>query len=239
MKRSEFLKNLLLSMTATCVLPQFSTQAQEIQTNIEYQINPYFVNSGSGFGKRIALTFDDGPSVGVTEKVLAELDKKKLKATFFMIGCKAERTPALAKEVADAGHEIANHTYTHPVLTTLTEEKVKHELEHAQEVITLATGKRPVWFRPPYGAFKRTQGSIPQNAGLGVAYWSVDPRDWARPGVSQIVGQIQRQSCPGSIVLMHDLHMQTAQAVGEVFDYVNDQGYHCCTMSEFLGQPYA
>ena len=149
----------------------------------DYPVSPHFVSQGPGFGNRIALTFDDGPTPGVTELVLKELADHKLHATFFMIGSKVQMYPALAKEVADAGHEIGNHSWDHPTLSAMSDEKVDSQLQRTQDAIHDATGKIPVWFRPPYGAFSKTrQGHIPASKGLGIVLWSVDPRDWSQPG---------------------------------------------------------
>ncbi|NJK92917.1 MAG: polysaccharide deacetylase family protein [Blastochloris sp.] len=242
MQRKEFLKVL----TAGLIGSQFSSfpgLAQDDSAHEplkgEYQFNPHFVWRGPGLGRRIAMTFDDGPSPGITEIVLAELAKRNLTATFFMIGSKVERYPALAKAVADAGHEIGNHSFTHPTLSSLSEDRVDQELERTQHAIAQATGQTPVWFRPPYGAFRNNQGHIPQSKNLGVAYWSVDPRDWAKPGVSAIVSRINSGTNPGSIILLHDLHRQTADATGAVLDQLMEASYTFTSLTGFLGQPYS
>ncbi|MDR0534354.1 MAG: polysaccharide deacetylase family protein [Verrucomicrobiales bacterium] len=198
-----------------------------------------FASSGPGLGNRIAITFDDGPTPGVTEIVLKELDKRKIRASFFMIGRNAERFPSLAKEVADAGHEICNHTYTHPQLSALPAAKAQYEIQKAQEVITAATGHAPKWLRPPYGAFRRKdQGILAQQLGLGVIWWSVDPRDWSQPGVGQIINRVVSATLPGSVILCHDLHPQTAQAVGIILDQLQEKDYNFTNVSGFLGEPY-
>lgn len=203
-------------------------------------LEPHFINKGNAFGNRVALTYDDGPSPGVTEKVLEELAKRNLRATFFMIGKKAKAYASLAKEVADAGHEVANHTFTHPNLAKLSQSRVEDEIERAQQAIAEATGQEPQWFRPPYGAFHRKrQGPIPLENGLGVAYWSVDPRDWSRPGRQQIIDRVVGQSFPGSIILLHDLHFQTASATGELLDGLQEKAYSLSTLTSFVGLPYA
>ncbi|MDR1145516.1 MAG: polysaccharide deacetylase family protein [Verrucomicrobiales bacterium] len=200
---------------------------------------PRFASSGPGLGNRIAITFDDGPTPGVTEKVLRELDRRNISATFFMIGRNAERHPGLAREVAAAGHEIANHTYTHPPLSALPAARASHEIRQAQDVITAATGRAPKWLRPPYGAFHRkAQGPLARSLGLGVVYWSVDSRDWTRPGVNQIINRVVSATVPGSIILNHDLHFQTAQAVGAMLDRLLEKDFNFTRVSGFLGEPY-
>lgn len=203
------------------------------------QTKAHLASSGPGFNNRIALTFDDGPTPGVTEIVLKELDKRALKVTFFMIGHNVRLYPALAKEVADAGHEIANHSYTHPALSSLSEERVNDELQKTQDVIHEATGKVPAWFRPPYGAFRvKDQGHIPRSKSLGVVLWSVDPRDWSKPGAGSIVQRVVSTTVPGSIILLHDLHSQTAEAAGTLLDLLMEKNYNFASMSHLLGEPY-
>lgn len=255
MRRSQFMRLLILGAGLSPILPRLQGQQEfDPVPPPDLVIDPippgpspppagstraYVVNQGPGFAKRVALTFDDGPSPGVTDKVLAELDRRRLKATFFMIGKKAELYPALAAEVAAAGHEVANHSYTHPALSRLPTDRVEYEIFKAQDVIAQATGRQPVWFRPPYGAFRPAdQGAIPRAKSLGIAMWSVDPRDWAKPGSQAIVQRVTSHARPGSIILLHDLHDQTAQATGDLLDRLLDQSFNLTTMTQLLGNPY-
>ncbi len=255
MKRSEFLRMMLMGAGGISVLPRslraepftdtvtptLTAEEPVIDTGLyeAYQhLNAHFITRGPGLGNRVALTYDDGPTPGVTDIVLRELAKRRLKATFFMIGKKAEMYPALAREVVDAGHEIANHTYTHPALNRMSEDRVDYEIRKAQEVLHNITGKQADWFRPPYGAFRTNQGPVPLLYKLGVANWSVDPRDWARPGTQAIVDRIISQSHPGAIILLHDLHRQTADATGTVLDRLMERHYNLVLLTELMGQPY-
>lgn len=213
-------------------------QPQELPAEAVKERKPHFVSTAPGFGHRIALTYDDGPTPSITNSILNDLEKRKLRATFFMIGNKVKAYKSLANEVAAAGHEVANHTYTHPNLKKLSSSRVEYEIHKTQEVIEQVTGKVPTWFRPPYGAFHKKQGEIPMGEGLGIAYWSVDPRDWARPGASRIVSHIYKNTTPGSIVLLHDLHKQTADATPDVLDRLLERSFNFTTMSGILGEPY-
>ena len=112
MRRSDFLRLLGLA-GAGFAAPAYSQGGIPVQPG-ECEINPAFINSGPGFGNRVALTFDDGPSPGVTDRVLNELSKRKLHATFFLIGAKVDASPQLARRIVDEGHDVANHTYTPP-----------------------------------------------------------------------------------------------------------------------------
>lgn len=201
---------------------------------------PKAFSSGPGFGNRIAMTFDDGPTPGITEKILEELAKRDIRATFFMIGNKARVSPSLVKEVFAAGHEIGNHTYTHANLRRFSDERVETEIRRSQDVISELTGKAPKWFRPPYGAFSnKRQGPIPVRHSLGILYWSVDPQDWRQPGVDTITNRIVTHTRRGSIVLLHDLRKQTLKATPHVLDRLQEKSFNFTTISGFLGNPYS
>jgi len=112
------------------------------------------------------------------------------------------------------------------------------EIQRTQDLITAAIGHAPVWFRPPYGAFRHDQGYIPAARGLGVMFWSVDPRDWAEPGVQKVTDAIFAQTRPGSVILTHDIHKPTVEALPGILDGLLERGYEFTTVSGFLGAPY-
>ncbi|MDR2462339.1 MAG: polysaccharide deacetylase family protein, partial [Verrucomicrobiales bacterium] len=170
---------------------------------------------------------------------LKELERRKVRASFFMIGGNVGRNPGLAAEVAAAGHEIGNHSHTHPRLDRLSAARVSAEIDRAQDAIAAATGRAPVWLRPPYGGFRRKeQGPLARARNLGVVWWSVDPLDWKRPGARLIISRVIGETLPGSIILLHDIHPQTAQTVGELLDRLLEKGFNLTTVSGFLGEPY-
>ena len=192
------------------------------------------IRRGPSTGNRIALTFDDGPTPGVTDRILDELKQRHLLATFFMIGNQVSAAPELARRVLAEGHEIGNHTLTHPKLNTLPDQKVDAEIRQTQETIIKATGHRPVWFRPPYDAFRTTQAPIPRGQGLGIVSCDVQSRDWAQPGEDQIIETILSLTKAGSIITCHDMHQQTANCIGKVLDKLVEQKFNLVTLSTFL-----
>jgi len=198
--------------------------------------NP-FIESGPTDGNRIALTFDDGPTPGVTERILDELKQRDLHATFFMIGQRVDAEPELARRVLAEGHEIGNHTFTHTKLNTLPDRKAAAEIEKTQETLNALLNYRANWFRPPCGALRRNQAAIPQSKGLGTVFWSVDSGDWAQPGEDKIAEAILTKIHPGSIILCHDLYPQTASCVGEVLKQLLKRNFNFVTVSSLLGQP--
>ncbi len=157
--------------------------------------------------RAVALTFDDGPWPGDTERVLAVLKRYHVPATFFMVGNLAERYPDLVAKVVKRGHQIGNHSFDHPVspaLAELTDEDIVAEIADASAALTKA-GIRPTLFRPPGGSFDDFVVQEARREGMRVVLWSVDPRDWrAARTKRQIVHSILRHVKPGSIILLHD-----------------------------------
>jgi peptidoglycan-N-acetylglucosamine deacetylase len=185
----------------------------------------YYVDDGP---KVIALTIDDGPSPQYTPQVLQLLQKYGVTATFSMIGVSVAANRPLAREVADAGHQIVNHTWTHANLTTLSPGAMASQLTRAQDMIGAATGRPPAMFRAPYGAWSPAVLARCQQLGLAPLDWSVDPRDWARPGVSAIVANIMRNTRSGSIILEHDgggNRSETVAALSIVLPRLLEAGY--------------
>lgn len=193
-----------------------------------------FILRGPRGNPRIALTFDDGPTPGVTDKILKVLEQNRARATFFMIGNRIKQSPSLAREVRDQRHEVANHSYTHPVLSRLSKQTVHNELQKTQGTIEDMLQVQSRWFRPPYGAFNRSQTPIASELKLSVVIWSVDPRDWSRPGINVIHRRILSQTAGGDIVLCHDLHRQTAQAAPYIIPSLIDRGFELVTLSDLL-----
>jgi peptidoglycan/xylan/chitin deacetylase (PgdA/CDA1 family) len=152
----------------------------------------------------IALTIDDGPSAVYTPQVLRLLHKYGVTATFCMVGARVTAHPGIAREVADAGHAIVNHTWTHARLSALAPAAVQDQMSRASDAIHNVTGRRPGMFRAPYGAWSPTVLKLCEQMQLAPLDWSVDPQDWANPGVNAIVTTIMRNTRSGSIILEHD-----------------------------------
>jgi peptidoglycan-N-acetylglucosamine deacetylase len=154
--------------------------------------------------KAIALTIDDGPNPIYTPQVLRLLARYRVTATFSMIGIEAQAYPAVAREVADAGHLLTNHTWTHLNLAWLAPAAVTEQMSRGTDAIHAATGRVPDLFRAPYGAWSPFVLSQCARSGMTPLGWSVDPRDWSRPGVAPIVANIMRNTHTGCIILEHD-----------------------------------
>jgi len=182
--------------------------------------------------KVIALTIDDGPSPVYTPQILRLLDKYQVTATFSMIGLQVDAHPGVAREVAAAGHMIANHTWSHVDLAVLSPVVVDDQINRATDAIHTVTGRVPTLFRAPYGAWSGAVLAHCAQTRMTPLDWSVDPRDWSRPGVASIVGNIMRNTKTGSIILEHDgggNRSQTVAALKIVLPRLLAAGYHFTT----------
>jgi peptidoglycan/xylan/chitin deacetylase (PgdA/CDA1 family) len=189
----------------------------------------YYVDGGA---KAIALTIDDGPSPIYTPQVLRILEKYHVTASFSMIGENVTYYPEMAREVADAGHLIVNHTWNHADLARLSASQTRSEIASASDAIHTAVGKTPTMFRAPYGAWSRAALEYCASEKLTPLDWSVDPRDWAMPGVREIVSNIMANTRTGSIILEHDgggNRSETVAALKIVIPRLLDEGYHFTT----------
>lgn len=188
---------------------------------------------GPNHGNQIAITFDDGPTPGVTNLILDELKRRNIPSTFFMLGSRVAAAPNLAKRIVADGHEVGNHTFSHPKLDAWDDERVRSEIYRAQSVFQNVLGLRPRWFRPPYGAIRPDQYKLVEYFGLSIAMWSVDSLDWKFPETIIIKG-VCDQTKPGSIILFHDLHKTTASCIGETIDRLLKIGFCFNTLSSLL-----
>ena len=197
---------------------------------------PITFNSVHVDGPYIALTFDDGPNATLTPKLLDLLAARHLKATFFVVGQNAADHPDILKRAVREGHEIANHSWSHPNLGKMSDDAVRRELQKTDDAITAAIGKRPTLMRPPYGSITAHQKKwIHEEFGYRIIIWDVDPLDWKRPGPSVVTARILKETKAGSIVLSHDIHAPTIEAMPATFDQLMKKGFKSVTVTELLG----
>ena len=188
--------------------------------------------------KVVALTFDDGPHPEKTLKILDVLGKYNVAATFFVIGKNAEYYPEVLKEVADAGHEIANHTYTHASLGKCSPDAIEREISSAEDSILGACGAKTKLLRPPEGSCSRDVMNIAASLGYSVILWNVDTRDWAHKSAGEIFFNVKKNVRPGSIILFHDYTVgenHTVEALDKVIGFLIEDGYEFVTVGELIG----
>ena len=197
---------------------------------------PISFNSVHVDGPYIAMTFDDGPSATLTPKLLDILAAHHIKATFFVLGEMVAEHPEILARAAREGHEIASHSWSHPNLAKMSQEGVRSQLQRTDDAIKNAIGARPTLFRPPYGSItEREKGWIHDEFGYDIILWDVDPLDWKRPGPAVVRNRILKETRPGSIVLSHDIHPGTIEAMPSTFDELSSKGFKFVTVTELLG----
>jgi peptidoglycan-N-acetylglucosamine deacetylase len=196
----------------------------QVQTQPEY-----YVHAGP---KVIALTIDDGPHPVYTPQILAVLQRYRITATFHMIGRQVAANRALVREVAAAGHVVANHTWDHTNQSKLSLPAIRSEIQRTNDALH-AAGITPSVFRAPYGAWSRTVFEACAQARLRPVDWSLDPRDWSRPGAQSIIHRIMGATRTGSIILEHDGggdRSQTVAALKVVLPELLTAGYRFTTV---------
>lgn len=196
---------------------------------------PALYNSVRTTNPVVALTFDDGPHATLTPKLLDILARERVHATFFVLGTNVSLYPDIARRIVADGHEIANHSWNHPSLPKVGAERLDRELRRTSEIIEQTTGQKVTMMRPTYGALNdRVQKSLLDDYKLDVILWSVDPRDWKRPGPSVVARRLVSGAHPGAVLLVHDIHPGTIAAMPETIAGLKARGYRFATMSELL-----
>lgn len=181
--------------------------------------------------KKVALTFDDGPSPDYTEKLLDGLKKRNVKATFFLLGKQAESYPEIVKRIHDEGHIIGNHSYSHVNLATLSLTDAKNEISKTNEIIFKITGEYPEYLRPPFG---NTPKDSKCTEDMVVVLWNVDPLDWCSGSSSKIVEKVVKNVKENDIILLHDASASSVAAALKIIDELTEQGFEFVTVDELI-----
>ncbi len=184
----------------------------------------------------LAITFDDGPEPTLTPRLLDMLKARGIHATFFMVGRNVTAFPAIVKRMVDEGHEVANHSWTHPLLTKMSQQSVESQLQRTHDAIVKACGVAPQLYRPPYGAVTLSQRArIQKTFGYPSILWDVDPLDWQKPRQAQkVYDRVLANAKPGSIILCHDIHESTIAAMPAVLDDLKARGYAFATVTQLI-----
>ncbi|MDO5076723.1 polysaccharide deacetylase family protein [Corynebacterium sp.] len=192
--------------------------------------------SKSCAGQRcVALTFDDGPGEH-TRRLLSILGAHDVKATFYLVGEQVRGNRALTNRMAKAGHQIGNHSWNHPDLSQQSPEVIRQQLVDTNELIAEVTGVTPHTMRPPYGALSPAVTQEIKAAEMSTILWNVDTKDWADLDSTIVCNRAVASAQPGSIILMHDVHKTTVDAVPCVIGELAKLGYRFVTVDELLGE---
>ena len=179
---------------------------------------------------KIAITFDDGPSV-YTEELLDGLKDRGVKATFFVIGKSAVSYPDIVKRESNEGHLVGNHTYNHVEITKIGDKKAREEIEKTNTVLKEMLGKEIEYVRPPFGAWKK---KLEQEMNVLPVMWSIDPLDWTTENVDEIVNKVVTEAKENDIILLHDCYQSSVQAALRIIDILQKEGFEFVTADELL-----
>lgn len=181
--------------------------------------------------KKIAITFDDGPSAKYTEKLLDELKKRNVKATFFVVGENAANNKELILRMKNEGHLIGNHTYSHINLGTVSNCRAMEEIQKTNEIIREITGEDTEYIRPPFGVYKNR---YVERENMIVVLWDIDPKDWTIYDADRVAKDVISHAKEGKIILMHDIFETSVEAAIKIIDDLTSEGYEFVTVDEII-----
>lgn len=206
------------------------TESEEKTANQQAQAAPAVPAKPVSTGRKlIALTFDDGPSGKTTPRLLSILAEKGVKATFFVVGTQAVQNPAILKQEVQAGHEVGSHTMNHANLAKLNTDEIYWQSNQMDALFQEHLGMKPKIMRPPYGSVNQT---VRQAVAQPMILWTIDPEDWKYRNAASVRSRVVGAAFDGAIVLMHDIHSTTVDAVPAIIDDLRAQGYEFLTISE-------
>lgn len=218
--------------------PVQQEEEEEPTSSNEYKVTSTEISKINTTQKIVVFTFDGGAGIQSLEKIITVLDDHDIKATFFVTGKWAETQSSALKKISDAGHEVFNHTYSHPDLTKLTSAQITEEFSKAESKISAVTGKttKP-FYRPPYGARNSSVRELAASLGYQTIYWTIDALDWKESeGITEteVRNRILNNLAPGNIYLMHIGDNITGNILDDVLTQIESKGYQVRSLSEVL-----
>lgn len=219
---------ILLLLTPLLNIPQ---RLAAVVTQGKRLVPIYYVETNE---KKAAFSFDASWGAERTEQILETLRKYKIKTTFFLTGFWVEEYPDYVRLIAAEGHEIGNHTFSHPHLGSLTAEQIREELVKVEEMIEEISGQKLTLFRPPFGEYGNQVITAAGELGYKTIQWSIDSLDWQNLSKDEIVRRVTSRAHKGAIVLFHNNGLFTADALPEIIDYYLEQGYLIVPISELV-----
>ena len=211
--------------------PESVKEEEDIQTEESKEVIKQILNEEMKTeSPRIALTFDDGPSICTTD-LLDGLKERNVKATFFLVGENVEIYPEIVKRIYEEGHLIGNHTYHHVEITKLSDEEAMYEINKTDEVISEITGERVQYIRPPFGVWQR---ELENHLDVLPVMWSIDPLDWTTENVDEVVNKIVSQAKENDIILLHDCYKSSVEAALRTVDLLKAEGFEFVTVDQLI-----
>ncbi len=181
--------------------------------------------------KYVALTFDDGPRSGTTDRLLDGLKERGASATFFVVGEQAQEQTDLLRRMQEEGHQVGNHTWSHVNLKEIPQESALREVEQCQTLLEKTLGQKNYWLRPPYG---QTTAAAREKIPYPMVQWSVDPRDWESRNTEQVIHAVETEVQANSIILLHDIYPTSVDAALQIVEDLEQQGYWFVTVEELM-----
>ena len=181
--------------------------------------------------KYIALTFDDGPKEGTTDRLLDGLKERGASATFFLVGERVEANKELVERMKAEGHQVGNHTWSHVRLLGAGEKTIREEIQKTDQVLTKVLGEGSYWLRPPYGQMDESERKL---VAVPMVQWSIDPRDWESRDTEKVVQAVLKAAQPNAIILLHDIYPTSVDAALKIVDALQKEGYLFVTVRELL-----
>lgn len=216
-----------------CVFIYFSSFRQDVM-GVFFAQKKLPIYSVETEERKISISFDAAWGDEFTDEILDILDKYNVKTTFFLVGFWVDRYPDMVKKISDRGHEIGNHSTTHPHMSKLSREQIISELNTTGEKIEKITGIRPTVFRPPFGDYNDLLIDTAQEIGYYTIQWDVDSLDWREMGVQPVVDRVTRNVRKGSIVLFHNNARYVSQFLPSIIEKLQAEGYQIVPVSELL-----
>ena len=229
LKIHKILKTLVIAgLFVVCViLLQFSASAE----------NQVVFKSNLNDQMKIAITFDDGPHPKNSKKILDVLEKYDVKSTFFVVGVNVKNYPSALNEIVEKGHEIGNHTYSHLILKSLSEDKIKKEIIDTEDALNDAKILAPKLLRPPCGLYDNKLLEVAKSEDYKIVLWTIDTKDWEHRSVNEIVNKVLSNIKSGDIILFHDYISgvnNTPEALDILIPKLQEMGFNLVTVSELL-----
>lgn len=202
-------------------------------SNSERDLPIYCVDKAED-DKVVAMSFDAAWGNEDTEELIKIFDKYNIKTTFFVVGGWVDKYPESVKQLADAGHEIMNHSNTHPHMTQLTKEEMLKEVEECDKKIENITKVKPTLFRAPYGDYNNDVVGTMRESGHYTIQWDVDSLDWKNLSPAEIKERVLSKVKPGSIILFHNAALHTPEALPGIIEKLQSDGYKIVPVSELI-----
>lgn len=233
-KTSVFLLTIVVLFFAILIISRFSDSKAVSVANVSKRDLPIYYVQKDENDKKISISFDAAWGNEDTEELKRILGERNIRTTFFVVGGWVDNYPESVKSLSDAGHEIMNHSATHPHMTQISSDKMKAELNECADKIENITGKRPNLFRPPYGDYNDEVVKTARECGYYTIQWNIDSLDWKDLSADEIYNRVVPKVTPGSIILFHNAAKHTPEALPRILDDLIAQGYEIVPISELI-----